>query len=79
MKFKGICLFERTNSKTLFIIAAYHHPKSITWRWALYLDIKKDKFKFHFWKNAYLNPRFVIGFKYFGIELQTQDHMWRNS
>lgn len=39
----GLSFFERTNCKDWFVIASYHHPDSITWRWSLsyYLPTKK--------------------------------------
>lgn len=31
----GLSLFSETNSDSLWNIASYHHPDSITWRWSL--------------------------------------------
>lgn len=31
------------SSKTSAMLACYHHPQSITWRWALYWQLPKKK------------------------------------
>lgn len=69
-----------TTSKKSAVIAAYHHPESITWRWALDW-IRPEK--------LFVMPRFRIWNKHTGsasvtlpiiggFEFRWQQHMWRN-
>ena len=86
----GLSFFERTNCKDWFVIASYHHPDSITWRWSLsyYLPTKKT-----YWRWPKIKPGYFCGQKYRspngnfsgGINIpligsfwvSTQEHMWR--
>ena len=70
-------------SKTSASIASYHHPDSITWRWALYYHLPRG------WKSLFRWPRIdwrnsanylycsvnlpFVG----GLSLTTQAHMWK--
>ena len=83
---RGLRFFERTNMVNTFLIASYHHPRSITWRWAIYLDRKDTSFRFRF------GPGYSMGKKYYSpngefslwvglwligtISLNIQKHMW---
>ena len=64
-------------SKTSALIASYHHPKSITWRWSLSWSKKLsyDK-KWLYYKN---NNGVVFGFSLpivGGLTILTQKHMF---
>jgi len=64
------------SSKTSACIASYHHPKSITWRWALYWERRKPfgffKWSFREWGSiGFVFP--VIG----GLTLRWQETLWR--
>ena len=70
------------SSKTSAVLAAYHHPNSITWRWALYWNKHyRLTFKILSWcrypdghGSATLTLPFIGG-----LTLSTQAHMFRNN
>lgn len=69
-----------SSSKTSAAIAAYHHPRSLTWRWAIYWS-KPEGFR-----PALVWHRTPSGYNRYGLVLPllgslllfTQPHMWRD-
>jgi hypothetical protein len=62
-------LFEKTNTKGSYVLAAWHHPKAITWKWALYWQWSW-RLHFHHWNggngygHAYLSIPLVGWFSF---------------
>ena len=69
-----------TSSKTSALLASYHHPRSITWRWALYwcrsdpLERKRFSWSRHLGDYGWFS--FSLPF-FGGLSLQYQQHMFR--
>lgn len=61
------------------VLASYHHPKSITWRWCLYWERAKTR---------WCKPSYIKEVRFKTIELtlpllgtlclKWQNHLWRN-
>lgn len=66
-------------SKTSAVIAGFHHPKSITWRWAIYWIKPKKLFvfpSFRIWNKCTGSAEItlpLIG----GLSFNWQQNMWR--
>jgi hypothetical protein len=45
---RGLTLFGRTNESNRWIIAAWHNPRSITWRWLLSFGWAPTQRQFNF-------------------------------
>ncbi|MBG3875557.1 hypothetical protein FVW20_00570 [Desulfovibrio oxamicus] len=50
-------------------IASYHHPRSITWRWSLWLSCAPRPVPMRFYRG----PRHLFFWRF---QLRWQDHMW---
>ncbi len=68
------------SSKTSAVLASYHNPRSITWRWALYWGKPyKGTFKFftkHLYPSGYGSRTITLPFIGIFI-LSTQESMFR--
>ncbi len=53
MNMGALSLFSRTNNKALFNIAAWHNPRSLTWRWIVSVYFRRPSFTPHL--HAYSN------------------------
>lgn len=86
----GVRFFERTNSPESFVLASYHHPDSITWRWSVWYS-KPRRAE---WCWPKIGPGYKMGTNYWasngyfsgwirlpyvgGVSLNTQPAMWRS-
>ena len=77
----AVHLFEKTNCRGSYVVAAYHHPDSITWRWSIWYSLPRKLFvlpKLQYDSTngyGYLSLNVPI----FGsISLNTQPSMWRD-
>lgn len=71
------------STRTTAVLASYHHPASITWRWSLSWSRPRVWFRwpaysFHRTPNGYNS--YSVGLPLVGgFMLSTQPHMWRRS
>lgn len=69
----GVSFFSKTNIKNSIVLFSWHHPKSITWRFSLwvYIDnharflLKRDR------------GGLYVRFLWLSFSWNVQDHMWR--
>lgn len=65
-----LSLFHRTNNRVLFNIAAWHNPRSITWRWIFSVYFRRPTFQPHFYAHSNRGPhwsrKFGFGTLYTG-------------
>ena len=57
MRIGGLGLFNRTNSRSLFNIASWHNPRSLTWRWILSVYFRTPTLTPHFYVYGGSGPR----------------------
>ena len=85
---KGLTFFKKT-FQGWWVVAAYHHPDSITWRWSLSFDGRYPKkgwpkigpgfYMGKEWRapngnfSAWLRIPFIGSFSF-----NTQDHLWKD-
>lgn len=67
------------SSHSSVMLAAFHHPVSITWRWAIYWNVpwklKAQRFSFKRWASDY--GWFEIQAPFLGsIRFNWQPHVW---
>jgi hypothetical protein len=83
---KGLSFFKRQHSNGTPIrswtLAAYHHPNSITWRWAIWYSARKSGrtglYFMRVHRGCGFNFHAGINLPLFGsVCMQTQPHMWR--
>lgn len=70
-----------TSSKTSAMLASYHHPGSITWRWAIYWS-KPHRITWRVvsWFRCSGYNRYGLTLPFIGaLTLQTQPHMFRRT
>jgi hypothetical protein len=69
-----------STTKTSAIIAGYHPPQSITWRWALYWNRPQKLFQFSASKRSRRYGYFGITLPLIGgFKLNWQPYMWRKT
>jgi hypothetical protein len=84
---KGLSLLKRqhSNGKPIdsWTRAAYHHPRSITWRWGVWYSRKSGKTGAYFrrvYRYRGFNFHAGIHLPMLGsLSIQTQPHMWEKS
>lgn len=82
---KGLEFFKRMHSNgtriDAWVVATYHHPDSITWRWSLTYSKRKNGRTGLYFMRVYRGQGFnfhaginlpAIG----SLSMQTQPHMW---
>lgn len=82
----GFSFFRRTNCEGSYVLAAFHHPDSITWRWCVWYD-KPRSFKIALGPNYNLGTSWRSPNGDFGgwltlgplgqFSFSTQQPMWR--
>lgn len=82
---KGFSFFQRTHSNGKptddFVVVAYHHPDSITWRFVISYSRKSNKFFAGFCRvyrgcGFNFHARFMVPLVG-SLSIRTQPHMWR--
>ena len=84
---KGFSFFKRQHSNgtpiSSWTLAAYHHPHSITWRWAIWYSRKAGKARLYFhrvYKHQGFNFQAGISLPALGtLSIHTQPHMWERT
>ncbi len=82
MNIGGLQLFGRTNSPGLIVIASWHSPHSMTWRWVLYWSRFRAGERRAGWPLVYalrnnLGLDWTVMFPWLGrLELKTQAPLW---
>lgn len=63
------------------VLASYHHPRSITWRWALYWHkAGKPILKIITWNRLPSYGSYTVTLPFVGsLRLVTQEHMFRHT
>lgn len=83
---EGLSFFKRKHSNgtpiMAWTLAAYHHPNSITWRWAIWYSARKSGRTGLYFMRVYrgygFNFHAGINLPLLGsVSMQTQPHMWR--
>jgi len=75
--FKWMESGDGTQSKTSAVIASFHHPRSHTWRWAIYWDKNRSGW-FRIWKGW--SGFIIVGLPFLGaIDFRWQQHCWRKA
>ena len=83
---KGLSFFDRQHSNgtqiSSWILAAYHHPNSITWRWVIWYSARQTGRTGLYFTRVHRSRGFnfdaVINLPLLGsLRMQTQPHMWR--
>ena len=74
---KSFSFWEKTNVKGSRVLLAFHHPRSITWLFTVWVGEERfgQKFKIAFSHNQ--NIRFLIVFFGYYLSFDTQKQMWR--
>lgn len=77
MKFRGLTLFSKTSDKNRWIIASWHNPHSLTWRWSLSFAWVPSGQAGMFHVNKHNSGRTVIlALKWLRFDFNTQQPMW---
>lgn len=85
MNIKGLTLFERMHANgtpiNSFVIASWHNPKSITWRWSICYSMRKagqtGAYFMRVYKGQGFNFHAGINLPLVGsMSVQTQPSMW---
>ncbi len=86
---KGLTIFKRNNSNgkpiNSWTLAAYHHPRSITWRWTIQYSRRKAGRAGVYFMRVYrhqpgINFHAGINLPLLGsLSVQAQPHMWDKS
>jgi len=71
---KGFSFWQKTNIKESRVLIAFHHPRSITWLFTVWVGRERFGSKF---KLACHNGNFLIVFFGYYLSLDTQKQMWR--
>ncbi len=76
IKYNALKLFEKTNTKGTYVLAAWHHPNAITWKWALYWQWSL-KAVLKFWTNKNGNGHAYLSIPFIGwFSLSWQPVYW---
>lgn len=84
--FAGLSFFKRNHSNgtpiRAWTLAAYHHPRSITWRWAVWYSMRKSgrtgPYFMRVHRGCGFNFHAGINLPLLGsVSMQTQPHMWK--
>lgn len=65
------------SSHTSAVLASYHHPASITWRWALYWNRPSRGFAARRWVGPNGHGFISISSPLSGLYFSWQPHCWR--
>jgi hypothetical protein len=83
--FSGVSFLKRQHSNgkpiSSWTLAAYHHPRSITWRWGIWYSRRKAGKTGAYFMRVYRQQGFNfhagINLPWLGsVSMQTQPHMW---
>jgi len=78
MKFRsGLALFQRTNSRGHYNLAAFHSPHSLTWTWILSVTVSGEFHwpRFRRWKTNY-GPQYSLALPFLCFQTHRQHPMW---
>lgn len=82
---RGLSFFKRSHCNGTpirsWLLAAYHHPRSLTWRWGIWYSMRKAGKTGVYFMRVYRSQGFNfhagINLPLFGsVSMQTQPHMW---
>ena len=85
---EGFCFFKRQHSNgtpiSSWTLAAYHHPRSITWRWGIWYSRRRAGKTGVYFMRVYRQQGFNfhagINLPWLGsVSMQTQPHMWEKN
>jgi hypothetical protein len=85
--FQWVCGGDGASSKSSALLAAWHHPRSITWRWAVYWNRGTRRLlpaiEGGYWGGKFFSPSgelsatFRLPLWLGSLSIRTQAHMWR--
>jgi hypothetical protein len=78
MRIGGFSLFSRTSSRRVFNIASWHNPKSLTWRWLLYVSFTgwNRHVRLGFYRVGNRGQLMGLNLPFVSVSFQTQEPMW---